>query len=530
MKLSHSIIRAVWIPAVFTACICGSAVFDARADLNIVGSLQGAMFQGAALPQSSLANVSVPLSLCDVSPLPLRFEAAANIQDLNDPNILLQPGSVVVWTCQIGGVSTTLRYTAMPPLNIYNNIKAAAGSPQSMFTSIVPAGVGCTSVSGNPKTDPGTGRQYQSSYGCSQRILVSADFAMSDTNGLAFAPTICSPSPPPGVPFCASPILHTGITVFSITAMPLVVVVGNGVQKCDPVTKAAAGKISLTRTQLEAIMSGTVGTWNDLGYCVFPVQPLNPPNGIVGVGAGDMSPVGAAFNAGIDQSIVTCSRPWNGYMDSARVIFDNALMLTTGELTSGLLGPPFAGDFNYLAATEFFQLDCIQGSALAPTSSANMNGIAYLRADSAPSPVQFFSGVGPNGGTVKYGYGIPGRLRAGYPVAVDGAAANTYIPPTNLVNPSDAERAAAQKDLRCGRYALWSNWVGIQRTAGNPNQALWNQYVAQIANLLPKSPGGYFIARDLRQPGQPINSEMVARKTDVRGPISFPPGDPPGCR
>ena len=394
----------------------------------------------------------------------------------------------------------------------YNNIKAALNSPASLFTSVVPGGTGCTAVAGNPKTDPGTGRSYNSFQNCSQKELVTANFATSDTKGTAFQTSMCDPSPFP-IGECATPITDSGVTSFPITATPFAIIVGNGVQKCDPLTKAAAGKISLTRVQVEAIYSGTIATWNQLGYCVYPVAALVPPDATLGTGAGDMSPIGTAFVPAIDQSIVTCSRPITA---GTRIIYDAVFHKDTAEISTGTIGPPFTGDFNYLAPTVSDGLACVQGRSAAPASNANMNAITYNRADEAASPVTF-------------GTGNVGRMRGGYPVTIDGVLPSNYVPPGILATPTAQERADSQKEFRCGRYLFWSDWVGIQRSVADANQALWTQYVTQIGNLLPVTTTGYFWARNLRQPGQPVNTEMLVQKGNTKGPITFNSGDHPAC-
>ena len=495
------------------------APYAAQADLNIVGSTHGQNYQGVAKPVAGQAAASIPLSLCDSGgPTPSRYQNVANVVDLTNPTVIIPAGNIVLWVCTVGGVPNfTFRYTGGFSEMAYDNIKASYTTPPgtpnaaSLFTTIVPGGTGCAAVSGNPQTDPGTGLTYNSFQNCSQLVLAQADFATSDTRGTAFATTMCDPL---SVPSCASPITDTGITSFPITATPFVVIVGNGVQKCDPVTQVAAGKITLTRIQVEAIYSGQVSSWNQLGYCVYPVQTLSPPDATLGTGAGDMSPPGTPFNAGLDQSIVTCSRPRTA---GTRVIFDATMMKDEPELSFGTVGPPFTGDINYLAQTVSDGLACVQGRSAAPSSPANMNAITYNRADEGASPLTF-------------GVGNVGRMRGGYPVQMDGTLPSNYIPPAVLANPTDAERAAAQKDFRCGRYVFWSDWVGIQRTVSNPNQALWTSYVTAIGTLLPKTTSGFFWSRNVRQPGQAVNTEMFVTKGPTKGPISFEPGDHPACR
>lgn len=501
----------IWAAALCTLGL--TAPYAAQADINIVGSTHGQAYQGVANPVAGQAAASIPLSLCDAGGTPERFQNQANLVDPNGPpapnQILIPAGNIVIWRCTRGGVPNFLfRYTGGFSAMAYGNIKAGLGTPASNFTSIVPGGTGCVpEPAGNPKTDPGTGRTYNSFINCSQIVQVPANFATSDTNGPAFQPSMCDQTNS-----CAQTILNTGVTAFPITATAFAVIVGNGVQKCDPVSKAAAGKISLTRIQVEAIYSGAVATWNQLGYCVYPVAALNPADGSLGAGAGDMSPIGTPFNAGIDQSIVTCSRPVDA---GTRIVYDAVFQKDTRQTTQGTIGPPFVGDVNYLAPTVADGLACVQGRSAAPASAANMNAITYNRADEAASPLVF-------------GLGNVGRMRGGYPVAVDGVLPSNYTAPAVLNNPTAAERNTSQKAFRCGQYLFWGDWVGIQRNTPDANQALWNQYVAGIATLLPRTQIGYFHARNLRQPGQAVNSEMFVQKTETKGPIQFNPTDNTG--
>ncbi len=496
----------IWAAALCTLGL--AAPYAAQADINIVGSTHGQAYQGVANPVAGQAAASIPLSLCDAGGMPERYQNQANLVDPNGPpppnQILIPAGNIVVWRCTRGGVPNFLfRYTGGFSAMAYGNIKAPLNSPASMFTSIVPGGTGCAAEpGGNPKTDPGTGRQYNSFINCSQIVQVTANFATSDTNGPAFQPTMCDQS---GT--CAQTILNTGVTAFPITATAFSIIVGNGVQKCDPTTKAAAGKISLTRVQVEAIYSGAIASWNQLGYCVYPVAPLNPADGSLGAGAGDMSPIGTPFNAAIDQSIVTCSRPVDA---GTRIVYDAVFQKDVTQITTGTIGPPFSGDFNYLAPTVADGLACVQGRSAAPASPANMNAITYNRADEAASPLAF-------------GLGNVGRMRGGYPVAVDGVLPSNYLAPAVLNNPTAQERQNSQKAFRCGQYLFWADWVGIQRNTPDANQALWNQYIAGIANLLPRTQIGYFHARNLRPPagGPAVNSEMFVQKANTKGPIQF---------
>src|SRR5262245_36037560 len=344
-----------------------SVPYVAQADMNIVGSTHGQNYQGTANPAAGQAAASIPLSLCDVgSPTPERYQNAANVTDLTDSSILIPAGNIVVWRCTVGGVPNFLfRYTGGFSAKAYGNIKAAyvppPGTPNaaSLFTSLTPGGSGCTAVAGNPKTDPGTNRTYNSFQSCNQSslVLVQADFATADTRGTAFATSMCDPQT---IPSCASPITDTGITSFPITATPFAVIVGNGVQRCNSAGNAL-GKISLTRLQVEAIFSGQVTRWGQLGYCVVPVVALNPPDATLGTGAGDMAPPGTP---GSDDDIVTCSRPVTA---GTRIIFDATLMKDAPELSSGTIGPPFSGDFNYLAPTVSDGLACVQGRSAAPS-------------------------------------------------------------------------------------------------------------------------------------------------------------------
>jgi hypothetical protein len=511
-------------------CVVASAAFAigllapyaALADLNIVGSTHGQNYQGVANPVTSpttQAAASIPLSLCDSGALqvPERYQNLANITDLTDPTILIPAGNIAVWRCTVGGVPNFLfRYTGGFSAMAYGNIKAPLNSPASMFTSIVPNGTGCVAAGTNPKIDPGTGRSYNSFQNCSQKELVTANFATSDTMGTAFQSTMCDPQ---SIPSCAQPILDSGIKSFPITATPFAIIVGNGVQKCDPATKAAAGKISLTRVQVEQIYTGGVATWNQLGYCVYPVQTLSPPDATLGTGAGDMSPVGTPFNAGIDQSIVTCSRPITA---GTRIIYDAVFQKDTPQISGGVIGPPFSGDVNYLAPTVSDGLACVQGRSASPSSPANMNAITYNRADEAASPLQ------PPAG---FGLGNVGRMRGGYPVPIDGLLPSNYVPPLIPATPTVQERANSQKEFRCGRYAFWADWVGVQRTTPDSaqNETLWTQYVTNIGTLLPVTTTGYFWARNVRKPGLTVNTEMFVQKGDTKGPITWNSGDHPAC-
>ena len=510
------------------SCLIGAAVFTvatgplnhADADLNIVGSTHGQNYQGVASPPGTPpanppgAAYAVPLALCDPNPpsLPERYQNAAGVLDRQDSSIVMPANTAILWRCQLNGVPNfTFRYTGGFSAKAYAAIKQPFGGDGSKFTTIVPTG--CTAVANNPQTDPGTGRQYNSFQNCATTEDAFANFATSDTKGTNFAANMCDQT---GA--CASPILDTNVQSFPITATPFAMIVGNGVQKCNPADNSANGKISLTRSQVEAIFSGQVTNWNQLGYCVFAATDTN------GDGFRDLDPIGTTFNAGVDQNIMTCHRPITA---GTRIIFNATQMLNAPELNFGSTGAgvpynPFTtagGVYNWLAPTVADGLTCVQGRTTpAPASPPNPNAIAYNRADEA-------------GNSADFGAGNVGRMNGGYPVKLEDVLPSSYVKPGNIIHPTSDERATSQKDFRCGRYTFWADWVGIQRTSPqDANQLLWNQYVALIAGHLEDSPAGYFWAKNLKQPGQPQNSEMFVSKGVTKGPTQWNTGFPLACR
>ncbi|HXX75157.1 MAG TPA: hypothetical protein VEI50_08505 [Nitrospiraceae bacterium] len=512
------------IALVFVAVASGP-VNVAFADLNIVGSTHGQNYQGVTNPNAVVgpppvpagAAYAVPLALCDPpssgAPTPNRYTNAANLSDPLQPGVVMPANTSIVWVCTLNGVPNfTFRYTGGFSAFAYNAIKQPLTSTGSQFTSIVPGGTGCTAVAGNPQTDPGTGLKYNSFQSCTQLASppFNANFATSDTKGTNFAATMCDQT---GA--CAAPILDTGVQSFPITATPFVMIVGNGVQKCNPTDNSANGKITLTRSQVEAIFSGQVSSWNQLGYCVYPATDTD------GDGFPNLDPIGTVFNASVDQLVVTCSRPITA---GTRIIFDSIVMRDAAQLTYGIVAGgtpfvPFEGDHNYLAPTVMDGLTCVQGRTTpSPTSTANPNAISYNRADEASNSTDF-------------GAGNVGKMNGGYPVPLDGDLPSNYVKPGNIQAPTATERATSQKDFRCGRYSFWSDWVGIQRTSPvDANQALWTQYVNLIAQNLSLTPAGFFWAEDLRQPGNPVVSEMSIQKGPVKGPTQYNPGFNTACR
>jgi|GEM_PF-4774674 len=513
-----------------TSCLIGLAISavaigpftDAIADLNIVGSTHGQNYQGVADPTGATNNpptppgaaYAVPLALCDNNgQIPSRYQNAANLSDPLQPGVVWPANTSIVWVCTVNGVTNfAFRYTGGFSAFAYNAIKHPLTDSGSLFSSIVPGGTGCKLVTGSPFTDPGTGRQYNSFTGCTQidSTTQHTNFATSDTKGTAFAANMCDQT---GA--CASPVTDTGVQSFPITAVPFVAIVGNGVQKCNPTDNTANGKISLTRSQLEAIFSGQVTSWNQLGYCVFPATDTN------GDGFPDLDPIGTPFNASVSQLVVTCDRPITA---GTRIIFNATQMINAPELSFGTIAGgtpfvPFTGDTNYLAPTVMDGLTCVQGRTTpSPTSPPNPNGISYNRADEAAN-------------TANFGAGNVGRMNGGYPVVLDGTLPSSYIPPANIQSPTAAERAASQKDFRCGRYSFWADWVGIQRTSPvDANQTLWTSYVTLIAQNLALSPAGFFWAQNLHQPGQAVITEMSIQKGQTKGPTLYNTGFTTVCR
>src|SRR5262249_23162307 len=153
---------------------------------------------------------------------------------------------------------------------------------------------------------------------CTQRDTPFANFGTSDTKGTAFATNMCDQTGD-----CASPITDVGIQSFPIVAVPFVMIVGNGVQRCNAAGQAQR-KLPLTHAEVEAIYSGQVTSWNQLGYCVFPATDTD------GDGFPNLDPPGTP-SAG-DQSIVTCSRPVTA---GTRIVFNATEMINAPELTFG---------------------------------------------------------------------------------------------------------------------------------------------------------------------------------------------------
>lgn len=510
--------RKIVLRLLGAVCFAGSlGLADyAAADFNVMGSTHGQAYQGVAQPLTVNpppgAAASVPLSFCDPASvnLPRRYQNAASLADPLVPSIIWPANTAIVWVCDLpGNPNFTFRYTGGFSARAYNALQQPLGSPGSRMGTIVPGGTGCTAVAGNPQTDPGTGKQYDSFINCNQREMVFANFGTSDTKGTAFAADMCDQTGD-----CAEPIIEAGIQSFPIVAVPFAVIVGNGVQRCTA-GGLAQGPIRLTRSEVESIYSGQVTNWNQLGYCVFPATDTD------GDGFPNFDPPNTQLNPAVSQAIVTCSRPVKA---GTRIIFDATQMFNAPQLRVGTVGGgspyrQFTGDNNYLAPTVSDGLTCLQGrSTPAPPSPPNPGAITYNRADEAASRLNF-------------GAGNVGRMNGGYPVVLDGSPPNSYVPPANPIHPTGGERHAAQKDFRCGRYPFWSDWVGIQRTSpADQNQALWNQYVARIAELLPETTNGYFFARNLRQPGQPVISEMSVQKNATKGPTLWDPGDHLACR
>lgn len=428
---------------------------EAQVEMNMGGSSAGTGFA-----------TQVPLELF------LPYNAITNpIRHYVNGNIAGPPaitsGKLHVWTGQLdgakvpgqGGLDGIIRYAATGSSDGVQKLQNAAGivpvsSASANMTHLDHVTfTGCSGPAlidsnGDSLTD------FEEFTGCTATFAKPSHLGASDVHGSSFHQT----GP---VTTTVKPLAQDLLTSTQAAIVPFKVILGKGIKKTGP-----AGLVnvdSLTRSQVEALLSQTMTNWRLFGFI---------PD-VDGDGIDDgTNPMPVAL----------CLRQAGS---GTKAALDETVMINANEAVSGTL------DLTSPTATVLFGKstqdvrDCIAGNA-GLSRPAHPLAIGYLDAD----------------------FVFPGPIPGGYDVKLDGFHAND----TTLADP--------KSNLKNGLYYFWVGWRLNYRTADDPGispaqDALISAFVTQsqrpvIINNLPGA-GPFWVAP----------CEMNVQKNNDRGPIAW---------
>jgi ABC-type phosphate transport system substrate-binding protein len=421
---------------------------NAATEINGTGSSAGTPFASF-----------VPLVLCDQSPTPVHY--------VNGLWGGFAAGAQHVWVCKRGGADVIFRYHGTRSGDGPNKTKATFGSGgDNQIQLDINNLTGCT----GPNNLTFNGRSYQEFTGCTNSVGVNfpTHYGFSDVRGSSF-----HQSGPPGS--FINPIDEGNLVRQTAAVVPFDIVLGTGVVQPTTDGKVAGPVTSLSRLQVEGLLSRTsVSDWRQLGLgtCAPTAGEMCAP----GTNLDATSPVtlclrnsGSGTKASLDEEVMK---------DATETAIGVALPNTT--LASGV----FFGNSNGNVR------DCIRGAA--GFSLAHPNAVGYMETDQA-----FAAAVtGPNG-----------RPQNLYRVKLNGFTAY------------DQTKAEPRCDVINGRHLYWSNEnmykrpspaTGIDATT----QQLIDDYfaTASAASTVALLPAGAFWVAD--------ETMNVSKNADA-GPVNW---------
>lgn len=236
----------------------------------------------------------------------------------------------------------------------------------------------------------------------------------------------------------------------SIAALPFALFVNNGVRLQTPSGGLGGVLDNLSRPQIEAMYRRNPQDWTDLGYLV----------------TSDGTTVNAA-----ESGITLCLREAGSGTAAA---FEQTMMLQSQVAVVNNNAANGTGGNVIYSPTSSGVVTCIQN---------NVNGIGFLNAEST--------------------------VTNAHPIKINGYSAN-YSAAEVVGNTSPIAR---KRDVACGRYEAWVNWIINRRTTLAGTKAQLVQAFIDAArtetNNVPS--GTHWVA----------NSEMKVNKTLDSGPIAW---------
>ncbi len=369
---------------------------------GVVPSIQAAELNMGGSSAATPFGQQVPLSLCD-SDLPVGANTKQFINGATTGITVpgsLAAGKLITWTCKVGGVNQVFRYSATGSSDGVNKLVAAEGSAGSLMDYLDETSLaGCAAPVST--TRPSDGKPYTLYSGCTTVVQKTTHIGFSDVHGSSFHQT-----GPIGT--TVKPLNQGSLVSQQVQAVPFAIVVGKGVYEVNSNGTLKGRVTSLSRAQVEAIFSGSVFDWQQVG-----LGTSTNPSPVFGTTVKDSS-----------SPVTLCQRKAGS---GSKAAFAVTLMLSQSENTDGTT------DLTDNTATAYFGgstqdvINCVQGNGT--TISPHPFAAAYMEVDQAISGCATCL--------------QPGN---GFLVKVDGAS-----PFDSVTFPSDPK-----SDLKCGKYLYWS--------------------------------------------------------------------------
>ena len=479
--------------------LLAAAAFSGAADaaileLNGDGSSAGRAVMGYA-----------PVEMCDVA-----YNAVTNPITHYHSSQVPAPTDHV-WTCKLlSGDDLIVRYHATGSADGFNHVQSA--TLQTLFLNHA------TSTCGAPVHVTAGAKEWDD-VTCTTVVTIAKNinFGASDLRAASFgqvgpllsacpgsggSPNLIPPGQVPGS--CTSPVpVAPGVASFAGPVVPFSVIVGNGVQKWDPVANTVIGKVgSLSRDQIESIFRKEVTDWKRLGLATAaPCTGVGVPHaGCTGIG---IAPAGTAANA--TAPIDLCLRSAGS---GSKASFQRTLMLLSNETSIGS-GASTAGADTFHGKSSNNVIACLV---------SNPGGVGYQDADAVPE----FPTVNAN--------------PPAYPVKINGFAVSeaSYDPGPATPAASSATVDLRKLNIRCGAYPFWVTLVITRPTAayGDARDTAFTAFTTAAAGttlidqlkgdpmvLNAPTAGHFWVA----------GAQMVVTKNTDRGPMLFTAGAHPEC-
>ncbi|HUJ79726.1 MAG TPA: hypothetical protein VLY45_05360 [Nitrospiria bacterium] len=389
-----------------------------------------------------------------------------------------------VWTGTRNGRPTIIRYEATGSSDGYKKLQQPTTNPLSNMTYLDHTGLtGCTLTPGLQGTAP---HQYWLYTGCTATYTTYETMGFADVGAKTFhqtSPGLCS-----GVPctITVTPFNETGITEHQVVMVPWSIMLGAAVQR--EVSPGVYQNVKgLSRTEVEAIFSGNVYDWTQLGLV-------------------SMNTDGTVNDTYPNAPITLCLRQAGS---GSKASFNVTVMKDVGETTSGSvdLTDPTDGGYYFGASTQDVE-DCIQGNS-GLSRPAHPDAAGYIDADQ-----ERLTSAGGGVNIASCGASCPWNGKPSfYAVALNGLLARD----TSLTDP--------QINVKCGQYLYWAGERENTHTGTDPNidgsastgpehdlqTAFINASGSQsVVSLLPA--GAYWVPK----------ASMYVSKNSDPGPMLFP--------
>lgn len=371
-------------------------------------------------------------------------------------------GKLHVWTGTRGGVPTIIRYSATGSSDGVLKLQQFVANAASNMTHLDhTSAAGCNAAV--LLTRPSDGKQYYEVTDCTATTVQPSTLGASDVHGASFHQV----GP---ITAIVKPLDQSMLTSVQAAIVPFKFVLGAGVRR--NVGGVLVNVDSLTRTEIEGLLSRNVTKWSQIGL----------------VADDDLNNVADAP----EPDLTLCLRRAGS---GTKAALDETVMKDVTEISAGSSSLTNSAPGVYFGTSTQDVQDCVRGNTdFAPIRPAHKLAIGYLDAD---------ANVGATGTSIT----------PGYDVKLNGLLAND----PSLTDP--------KVNLKCGKYLYWVGWRLNYRTADDPGisasqDALIQAFVTDAQNpatiaLLPA--GAFWLA--------PVDM-YVFKNTDA-GPIQWKPGAHP---